>query len=264
MNRFYLDVKTRPYHSRLRIWSCETVSAVPSRVSLLILHTQKAESGANSRDRFPRRYSFIFVCRHTTSGQSRVYQITYDSDGRVLLWEVLARFGVPPRRIKDIRMFRDGMRARVQLDHRYFSAWFNVFQGLRQGCVFSPLLFNIFLAAVIIVVLKRFAEDPLIISDLVFLDDAAKGEDCRHREEGTLEMNRRTVWGMLYADAAGVVSTSPRGLTSMMDSIVVAYQESGLTVSEKKTEVMYLCSHPIPASTALRVEPAGQQYKQTR
>ena len=42
--------------SRLRIWSHETGSAVPSRVSPLILHTL-AESGAYSRDfsRFPRR-----------------------------------------------------------------------------------------------------------------------------------------------------------------------------------------------------------------
>ena len=85
----------------------------------------------------------------------------YDSVDRVLLWEILARFGVSPRMIKVIRMFHDGMRARVQLDDGDFSAWFNVCQG--QGCVLSPLLFNIFFAAVIIVVLQRFAEDPLIV-----------------------------------------------------------------------------------------------------
>ena len=45
----------------------------------------------------------------------------------------------------------------------------------------SPLLFNIFFAAVIIVVLQRFAEDPLIVLDLVYLDDAPKGEDGRPR-----------------------------------------------------------------------------------
>ena len=49
----------------------------------------------------------------------------------------------------------------------------------------SPLLFTIFFAAVIIVVLHRFAEDPLIVSDMVYLDDAPKGEDGRSREEGT-------------------------------------------------------------------------------
>ena len=129
--------------------------------------------------------------------------------------------------------------------------------------MFSPLLFNIVLAAVIIVVLKRFVEDPLIVSDLVYLDDAPKGEDRRPKDEGTLDMNRRAVWGMLYADDAGVVSTLPRALTRMMDVMVVACQEFGLAVSEKKTEAMHLWFHPIPASNALRIKPTGQRYKQT-
>ena len=68
---------------------------------------------------------------------------------------------------------------------------------------------------------------------------------------------------MLYADDAGVVSTSPRGLTRMMGVIVVTCQEFGLTVSEKKTEAMHLWSHPHTTSNALRIEAAGQQYKQT-
>ena len=112
-------------------------------------------------------------------------------------------------------------------------------------------------------VLQRFAEDSLIVSDLVYLDDAPKGEDGMPREEGVLEIVRRPVWGMLYADDAGVVSTSPRGLTRMMIVIVVVYQEFGLTVSEKKTEVTHLWSHPSIASNALRLEAAGQRYKQT-
>ena len=158
----------------------------------------------------------------------------YDSVDRVLLWEVLARFGVPPRVIKVIRMFHDGMRARVQLDEGDFSAWFNVCQGLRQGCVLPPLLFNIFFAVVIIVILQRFAVDPLIVSDFVYLDDAPKHEDGRPWEEETLGSVPRVVWGKLYADNAGVVSTSPRGLTKMVDFIIVACQEFGLAVSERR------------------------------
>ena len=100
----------------------------------------------------------------------------YDSVDRWLLWEVLARFGVSSRMAKIIRMFHDGMLARVQLDDGDFSAWFNIYQGLCQECVLSPLLFNIFFAAVIIVVLQRFAADLVIASDLVYLDNAPKGE----------------------------------------------------------------------------------------
>ena len=63
--------------SRLRNWSRETGSAVPSRVSLLILHTQ-AEYGAYLRNssRFPRWRQFVYLNRLTPSGQSRVYRVT--------------------------------------------------------------------------------------------------------------------------------------------------------------------------------------------
>ena len=60
----------------MRVWSCQTGSAVLSRVSLFILHTQ-AESGAYSRDfLLISAAASINLCRHTPSGQSRVYQVT--------------------------------------------------------------------------------------------------------------------------------------------------------------------------------------------
>ena len=75
-------------------------------------------------------------------------QKAYDSVDRELLWVVLARFGVPEKMLVVIRQFHEGMRARVRTDDGEHSEWFDVTQGLRQGCVLSPLLFNIFCAAV--------------------------------------------------------------------------------------------------------------------
>ena len=72
------------------------------------------------------------------------------------------------------------------------------------------------------------------------------------------------LWGMLYADDAGVVSQSPEQLRKMMGVIVAVCAAFGLTVSEAKTEVMCLCAKKMPESTAISsVETADQVYNQT-
>ena len=104
-------------------------------------------------------------------------QKAYDSVDRELLWVVLVRFGVPEKMLTVIRQFHEGMRARVRTDEH--SEWFDVTQGLRQGCVLSPLLFNIFFAAATHAEVVRFSEDPDIVRDLVHLE-----EDLEENEAG--------------------------------------------------------------------------------
>ena len=116
-------------------------------------------------------------------------QKAYDSVDRELLWKVLARAGVPSVMIDIIRQFHDGMRARVRMDDGELSEWFGVAQGLRQGCVLSPLLFNIFFAAVIEAVLQRFSEDDTNLENLVFLDERSGGGP----DETRLDWVRRAI-----------------------------------------------------------------------
>ena len=170
-------------------------------------------------------------------------QKAYDTFDRTLLWQVLTR----------IHQFHDGMRACVRSGDGVCSNWFEVEQ-LRQGCVQSPLLFNIFFAAVLNVVLQKFSEDPAILAELVHL------KSPRRRWGRSRLWTTFVVWGVLYADDACIVSRSPQGLAKMMEVIVDVCRAFALTVSAKKTETMCM---PLPR-TMVRVGAAGQIYKQAQ
>ena len=186
-------------------------------------------------------------------------QKAYDTVDRTLLWQVLACIGVSPQTIAVIQQFHDGMRACVRPDDGVCSDWFEVEQGLRQGCVLSPLLLNIFFAAILTVVLQRFSEEPAILAELVHL----KEPPTSMGPELAMDYARRAVWGMLYADDACIVSRSPQGLAKMMEVILEVYRAFAMTVSAKKTETICM-PPPRTPRTVVQIEAAGQAYKQVQ
>ena len=113
----------------------------------------------------------------------------YDSVDESLLWDVLARFGVPPRMLAAIRQFHDGLQACVRLDHGEWSDTFDVWQGTRQGCVLAPLLFNMFLTPVLRVTEKRFLADAAITDNMLQLQRKEEGE-----EKGTSRTGKVDGW----------------------------------------------------------------------
>ena len=76
-----------------------------------------------------------------------------------------------------IRHFHDGMQSCVRLNDGECSDKFDVAQGLRQGCVLAPLLFNTFITAVLRVAEKRFLADAAITDNMVHLQRKEKGEN---------------------------------------------------------------------------------------
>ena len=131
-------------------------------------------------------------------------------------------------------------------------------QRLRQGCVLSPLLFNVFFAAILHVVLERISKDAGILADLIHLHQ----QPSKVGPETALECVRRAFGGMLYADDACIVSRSPRGLGRVMAVFVEVFDAFGLTISESKTKTMCM---PIPRAPATKIvfNATGQQYRQT-
>ena len=186
-------------------------------------------------------------------------QKAYDTVDRTLLWQVLTRIGVPTQMIAVIQQFHDEMRACVRPDDGVCSDWFEVEQQDYNKDVLSPLLFNIFFAVVLTVVLQRFSDKPAILVELVHL----KEPPTSMGPEPAMEYVRRAVWGMLYVDDACIVSRLPQELAKMMEVIVEVCRAFALTVSAKKTETTCM-PPPCTPRTMVQIEAAGQTYKQVQ
>ena len=134
----------------------------------------------------------------------------FDTECREGLWTIMAKFGCPPKFISLVKQFYDGMQASVQ-DRGEHSEPFPVTNGVKQGFVFRTdgKLFNLRRLQA-----KTKVQDD-IARDFLFADDCA--------------LNARTQSDMQRS----------------MNSFAKACDDFGLSISTKKTEVMY---QPAPAT----------------
>ena len=95
-----------------------------------------------------------------------------------------------------------------------------------------------------------------------------KGEKKATSRTGKVDGRRgkeeevQRLWGMLYADDAGIVSRSSEGLERTMTVIVTACSAFGLTVFESKTEIMCLQTKG-GGKVSFTINAAGQVCKQS-
>ena len=168
-----------------------------------------------------------------------------DSVDRTFSWTVLGLFGVPQKIISVIHELHDC----VRLEAEVCSGWFLVEQGLRQGYVHAHLLFNFIFAVVINVAYTCFKADKDIVDSLVHLKKKIEAGG-RGKATATELVLATLIWGMLYADDAGVVSQSPEQLMKRMRAIMFLYATFGLTAleawSRSCTHVQRGCRSPPP------------------
>ena len=94
-----------------------------------------------------------------------------DSVPHDCLWLVLQRLGVPAKLINIIRAFHQNMTTRLRLDGTLLDG-IPVGNGLRQGCTMAPVLFNLYMCAVIECWLQRMKAEDGIGIDIAFKYDS--------------------------------------------------------------------------------------------
>ena len=141
----------------------------------------------------------------------------YDSVDRRVLWETMAQYGFGEKTIRLLQaMYNDAVQVRVEgCDAGQFQST----RGLRQGCILSPLLFNIVLDRAIATVW-----------------DQLRGVDMKeHKGEGRMEVK---VVG--YADDLAIIATDRTRMQQNLDVMVRALASIGCAISVDKTKIMVL------------------------
>ena len=156
-------------------------------------------------------------------------------------WRIMEKFGCPRKFIAIIRQFHDGMTARV-LDDGESSEPFPVSNGVKQGCVLAPTLFSMVFSA--------------MLSDA--FRECASGINIRYRSDGKLFNLRKLqavtkikgtiVKDLLFADDCTLNAGDEQEMQQYMDKLSSACGNFSLTISTKKTEVMY---QPAPGNQYL-------------
>ena len=127
------------------------------------------------------------------------------------LWSTLIRLGFPPHLVHLLRMLYENQQASVKTSAG-LTEWFDIGQGVRQGCILSPSLFNIYTEAMMREALEGF--------------------------EGTVKMGGRPITNLRYADDVALLAGSREELQQLVDQVNTASKRVGLELNVKKTKTM--------------------------
>ena len=99
----------------------------------------------------------------------------YDTINRELLWTKLATYGIDGEMFQSLRSIYSNVKCPVKVNH-HNTDWFCVKSGLKQGCILSTLLFNVYindLSDVLSKLNKGILEDGTYINHLRYADELA-------------------------------------------------------------------------------------------
>ena len=105
---------------------------------------------------------------------------------------------------------------------------FPVINGIKQGCVLGPTVFGLIFRIMLL-------SDPDI--QITYRTDGSIFNTLRLKAK--IEVTKSLDRDLLYADNCAIVAHSEDSLQRLVDSLSVATERFGLTMSIKKTEVMF-------------------------
>ena len=157
--------------------------------------------------------------QHNTFAAFIDFKQAYDGIPRDLLWDKLENIGFMSnsRFVNALKGIYDSVKCTVRING-HLSKWFDVSNGLKQGCLLSPILFSIY------------------INDLV--------EKIKSTCSG-IPIKDENVCVLMYADDLVILARNERDLQSMLDVIYEWCEKWKIIINSEKSQVVHFRSKSV-------------------
>ena len=140
------------------------------------------------------------------------YTKAFDCVDHKKLWKILEEMGIPDQLTCLLRNLYAGQEALVRARHGT-ADWFQFGKGVRQGCILSPCLFNLY------------AE---YIMRNAGLEETQSG----------IKIAGRNINHLRYANDTTLMAESDEEITSLLMRVKVESEKAGLKLNLQKTKIM--------------------------
>ena len=207
-----------------------TISLIchPSKVMLRIILTRLkpvaekiiAEEQAGfraGRSTTEQIFNLRLLCEKYGEHQQDLYHVfidfkkAFDRVWHEALWATMKLYNINANLIQVIEKLYRNASSAVYLNNT-IGEWFRTSVGVRQGCLLSPTLFNIFL--------ERIMETAL------------------EKHEGTVSIGGRNITNLRFADDIDGLAGTEKELNDLVVQIDKACKAAGMEISAEKTKVM--------------------------
>ena len=168
----------------------------------------------------------------------------FDRVPRALLWELLGKFGVPPKLVRLLKVLHVGVSVKFEVDGIKHEVICTI--GVKQGDILGPVLFIIFMAGVMLTWRKTAADCPPLIFRTKE-DDVLTGR--RYTAKGDeLQLNDSE-----YADDTAALFVSRESMERYCPPLVEHFHSYGMEIhvgdvsfpdKKSKTEVLFVAAPP--------------------
>ena len=162
-------------------------------------------------------FNLRILCERYLQHQQDLYHVfidfikAFDRVWHAALWATMRLYNINTNLINVIQNLYDKATSAVCFNGRT-GAWFSTTVGVRQGCLLSPTLFNIFL--------ERIMADTLA------------------NPKSTVSIGGRTISNLRFADDIDGLACSELELANLVERLDKTSTEYGMQISAEKTKLM--------------------------